>query len=174
MQIEKILSKETIKELIVLLKQVFLYIQELKEKESCASYIQYPKIPKVLSESLCYYFLKEKLILAHLSIQEIIINNNIADLILKTNGKDIKVEVKATGISAFQNLGIKDINADYLIWIHFDSYFFKNSSDSVEIFIIENPSQYFPAPIKITLKELQKRVPLVTKQIIDISTLVAT
>ncbi len=50
---------------------------------------------------------------------------NVSDMVVELkNSKKIKIEVKATGKSAFEFFSDKDIKADYLIWLHFEDSIF--------------------------------------------------
>jgi hypothetical protein len=155
------LPKNEIKEGIDTIQEVFLYIVDLRKKKPAAKYIQFPKISCSLSESIILHLIKEGTILPKVSnnMKQIKFGGNTADIIAKlTDDTLIKIEVKATGKSAFQTFGVKDIKADYLIWIHFDEYFLKLDKEIVDIFIIKNPNNYFSKPDKITLDQVKSKV----------------
>jgi len=152
------LSKSDIKILSDLLKNVFLHIIELRGNNTLAQYVQFPKIPPYLSESMIIHLIKDGIILPEISrkLSHIGFGGSVADVLVKLldNNNEIKVEVKATGKSAFQKFGVNDINADYLIWVHFNEFFLNKNQKTIEIFIIKDPSRYISKPDKITLSRL--------------------
>lgn len=144
------LSKEEIRDLINLLREIFTYFQNLRSRTKLAEKIQFPKIPSVLSESIIYHLISEKKLFEALS-DEVLLGGN-ADIIIKDhNGKQVKIEVKATGSENFQYLSQKDINCDYLVWVSFGDYFLINSRTFIQIFVLNEPKKFFNNPIKIML-----------------------
>ena len=152
------LSKKKIIELSKLLVQVFDYLKEMKKTNRLAEKIQFPKIPPILSESLVIHLIREKRLLKLTNIQSIEFGGKECDILVKTNSRNIKIEVKATGRSAFEYFGEKDITADFLIWVHFGDFFLNESTKNVYLFIIKNPAQYFNSPVKITLSQLKQKI----------------
>ena len=63
----------------------------------------------------------------------------------------VNIEVKATARGAFRLLSKKDIEADYLIWVHFNDYFENESKDEIMIFVLQEPKRFFEKSRKITL-----------------------
>jgi hypothetical protein len=47
------------------------------------------------------------------------------------------VEVKATGQTNFQEFKSKDLNANFLVWIHFGDRYLKGGS-KIDIYILRN------------------------------------
>jgi hypothetical protein len=81
------------------------------------------------------------------------------DISIKTNsGQQIKIEVKATGKSAFEYFGEKDISADYLVWVSFGDFFLNTTKNPVDVLVVKTPSNYFKKPIKITLSKLKESI----------------
>lgn len=154
------LTKDEIKELSKLLEKTFAYIKELKSKNPLAEKIQFPKIPPILSESIIINLIRKNKILKELgSIVDVNFGGRKADIIVKTKANnEFKIEVKATGKSAFEYFGEKDISSNYLIWIHFEDFFLDLNKQTADIFIVKNPSQYFNEPIKITLNKLKDEI----------------
>lgn len=149
------LDPSEIQELIKHIRNLFSTIQNLKNTNKIACYIQYPKIPPILSESIALNTIQNGSL--SLPIQSPQLGGNIADIIAyDKNDKLIKIEVKATGKKAFQNFGEKDIAADYLIWVFFDEFFQNSKQEVIELFILPNPILYFKSPQKITLTKFQK------------------
>jgi hypothetical protein len=58
----QMLSATEIDQFVFLLKDVFTYISNLKEKNPLAADIQYPKLPPKLTESLAIHLLRRGLI----------------------------------------------------------------------------------------------------------------
>ena len=155
----KLLTKSEVTGLIQSIKRNFKANDDQRAIDPLARHIQYPKIPSILSESIVFHLIKDKKILTDLTVLEITSNHKIADIVLHTQGGLKKVEVKSTGKNAFQYFGEKDIKADYLIWLHFNTLFVSEEIDFFEVFLIKNTSNYFSIPVKINLKNVLKIVP---------------
>jgi len=153
--VRKTLSIQEIKDLSKLTAKVFKYYTSLKKKDKIANYIQYPKTPNILSESLAIQLILKNKILTELSSYEISLGGNIADVVAKKSNSIKKIEVKATGAKEFQEFGPKDIIADYLIWINFGDSFLKDDFSKISIFILKNPKKYFKNPTKIVLSKFR-------------------
>lgn len=153
-----LLNIPEIKELNIQVRKVFAYIQNLKKEELIAQYINNPKIPAILTESLAIHLIKAGKIIPELKDANLKFGGKIADVLAAHDKKVLKIEVKSTGKSAFQNFGEKDIAADYLIWIHFNTFFEGDKNIPIEIYTIENPAQYFDKSMKITLVKLHQMV----------------
>jgi len=150
-----LLNKQEIFELKNALSEVFDKITNLKENCIMAKNIQYPKIPSLLTESLCIHLIKKGIILDELNDYSIIFGGRLCDVLAQKNKKTKKIEVKSTGHSAFQYLGPKDISSDYLVWIHFDNSFLDNNFDEISVFTIKQPRQFLKQPRKLTLNKLR-------------------
>jgi hypothetical protein len=152
-----LLSLDEIKELCEIVSNVFSYIKNLKDEKELSKHIQYPKIPSILSESIIIHLIREGRLLNELTRSRINFGGRVADIITESNPIK-KIEVKATGKSAFEYFGEKDIVSDYIIWVHFAESFINNNFSNIEIFTIRNPRKYFNETIKITLNKLQEMV----------------
>jgi hypothetical protein len=153
------LTKDEIKELASLLSEVFEHLTTLRSDNHLAKKIQFPKIPAVLSESIVIHLLRENRIVPNINAQEISFGGREADIIARTSSGDIlKIEVKATGSSAFEYFGEKDVTSDFLVWIHFGDFFVSTNQRLIDIFIIRNPSHYFNKPMKITLRRFMESI----------------
>ncbi len=153
------LTKNEIIELSALLKEVFAYLNELKQRNQLASRIQYPKIPPIFSESMIMHLINDRKILNELqTISKVEFGGKQGDVLVSSGQEQLRIEVKATAKSAFEYFGEKDITADYLIWVHFGDYFVGNSDKLIEINVINRPSKYFKKPVKITLSKLKEVV----------------
>ena len=106
---QKILDVKTIKEITKALATITKFTSKLKDESEYANYIQYPKIPSVLSESLVIHLIKKKLILKKLVNFEITLGGKVADIIAKNQKKTIKIEVKAIGPRDFNTLDLKTL-----------------------------------------------------------------
>ena len=60
------------------------------------------------------------------------------------DGQTLKIEVKATARSAFQELKTKDIRADMLVWVHFGARY-EQGGGGVDIYTPNNPSSHLEA-----------------------------
>ena len=153
---QKTLSMKEIKELSNLTANVFKYYTSLKKKNKIAKFIQYPKVPNILSESLAIQLILKKKILRELSSCEVILGGNVADVIAKKLKSIKKIEVKATGAKEFQEFGPKDIKADFLVWINFGDSFLRGNFSRISVFTLKNPRKYFKKPTKIVLSKFKQ------------------
>ena len=133
------------------LTNVFRMIRQTRELNPVASHIKFPSLPAVFSESIviaavtvlfgpgwkCRYGGKE------------------CDIILEsTDGTQIKrVEVKATGHHAFQELKAKDLRADVLVWVRFGRRY-EVGGGTIEVAIIEDPGKFVSSPRRLDVNRL--------------------
>lgn len=131
------------------------YIGELEQP--IIKYIKYPQIPAELSESLVYHFIRDGIILEDLSggLQY----GGEADLTLEVGPSEmIRIEVKATSRKGFQRFGQPDLDSDYLVWLHFGSYFFDSDDNSVEVLVSKDISQYFnDPPVRLEIDDFKPK-----------------
>ena len=154
----RLLSLKEIEELISLIRRDFKHKIELRKESKLAEKIKFPSIPSNLTESLAIHLLRNHNILPELNGFKIDFGGRISD-ILATNGDLQKmIEVKATGKSAFEYFGDKDIKADYIIWLHFGDFFMSEYNKAIEIYIISEPKKYFDKSQKITIGQLKQIV----------------
>jgi hypothetical protein len=125
---------------------VFRLIRETHELNPVARLIKFPSLPAVFSESIviaaatvlfgpgwrCRYGGKE------------------CDVILEnTHGTETKrVEVKATGQHAFQELKAKDLRADVLVWVRFGRRY-EVGAGAIEVVVIEDPGRHVSSPRRL-------------------------
>lgn len=152
------LSTPDILNLISILRNAFKAALIQRDSHLLAKHIQLPKIPSILSEAIIASLIEKKRILNELHVIELSSNHGLADIVARTKDRVIKIEVKSTGESAFQQLGEKDIKADVLVWLHFDRFFIDEKVNSFEVFIIHNPAHRLTAG-KITLSNLRALLP---------------
>lgn len=155
---KKPLTKDEIKELSNLLIDLFDHISRLKQRNQLANRIQYPKIPSILSESIIIHLINDGKILEDLRGYSVNFGGKKGDILISTDAHELQIEVKATAKSAFEYFGKKDITADYLIWIHFGSYFLGANDNLIEVNVVRQPSRYFEEPVKITLSKLKQAI----------------
>lgn len=163
----RILSKTCLRwneivELTDLLTEVFSFISNLRNDNPLAKRIQYPKIPSILSESLCILE-REKLFPG---CSNAIFGGQKCDIIvLFPDGTKKTAEIKATGQSAFQGLYKKDIAADFLVWVHFGRLFEEYDED-IKAYIMGNPKRIFTKPVKISLKKFKSADPSIREVVL--------
>jgi len=133
------------------LAAVFRMIRDMREQTPIARYIKFPSLPAAFSESIvfaatsalfgpgwrCRY------------------GGNECDIILENvnGGLTKRVEVKATGQHALQELKAKDLRADVLIWIRLGRRY-ELGSGSIEVAVIENPGNYIAKPRRLDVNRL--------------------
>jgi hypothetical protein len=152
---KQLLNANEIGELIETLRILFKYHQDLQNKSEIAKFIQRPKIPPFLSEALIVD-LGNRGLLENLECSNFDLSNNNGDVVATSPSGQVKIEVKATAQSAFQLFSNKDIDADFLVWVHFDRYFEDDSYHEIEIFILRQPKIFFDQSRKITLSAFKK------------------
>jgi hypothetical protein len=157
----KPLTPDEILELDHALTNVFRIIRETRRLNPVASHIKFPSLPAVFSESIviaaaailfgpgwrCRYGGKE------------------CDVILEdAHGVQTKrVEVKATGHHAFQELKAKDLRADILVWVRFGRRY-ELGGGAIEVAIIEDPGKYVPNPRRLDVNRLNAIPGITTTQ----------
>ena len=147
--------------MISLLRDVFGYLDHLRVQDPLAKHIQYPKLPSLLSESIVLNSLKEGALLPELATASFAFGGRRADIMAQLpDGNEQTIEVKATGKSAFQYFGKKDIGCDFLVWVNFGTYFHARETQPVEACVIHQPSRYFRQPLKVTLAKVKSEVPV--------------
>jgi hypothetical protein len=147
--------------ILVTLSLAVPLIHETRGLNPVASHIKFPSLPAVFSESIviaaaavlfgpgwrCRYCGKE------------------CDVILEdAHGAQTKrVEVKATGHHAFQELKAKDLRADILVWVRFGRRY-EVGGGAIEVAIIENPGKYVPNPRRLDVNRLNAIPGITTTQ----------
>lgn len=138
-------------ELIELLTDVFSYISSRRDQNPLAKWIQFSKIPPILSESLCVLE-AEKLFPGSSSA---VFGGRECDVVVNFGDETRKTaEIKATGQSAFQALSNKDIAADFLVWVHFGR-FFEDNNEEIRAYVVDSPGRIFTRPVKINLERFR-------------------
>ena len=144
-----LLSKGQVRELIRMMRNLFRYHAELRERNPLGDLIQYPKIPPFLSESLVVLLIQSGFV-SHIKNARLG-NGRESDVLAESlAGEHLTVEVKATGVSAFMMLTEKDCDANYIFWLHFDDFFVNHEKSTIEVYSFQ--------PHKLGLKPNRIRV----------------
>jgi hypothetical protein len=148
----KPLTVPEILELEAALMEVFRTIRELRERSPAARYIKFPPLPSVLSESIA------------IAITPTLFGSDwkgryggsAADMIIENlaTRSDLRVEVKATGQHAFQELKDKDLRADVLIWFRFGRRL-ELGTGEIEAAVIECPGKYVPGRCRLDVHRFE-------------------
>jgi hypothetical protein len=145
------LTTKQIIELDHALTAVFRMIRDIREQMPVARHIKFPSLPAVFSESI---------VIAATPVLfgsgwECRYGGSECDLILENVNDGIKkrVEVKATGQHAFQELKEKDLRADILVWVRF-GHRYELGSGSIEVAVIESPGKYITKPRRLDVNRL--------------------
>jgi hypothetical protein len=149
----QLLSPAEIDQFIFLLKDVFTYISNLKEKNPLAADIQYPKLPSKLTESLAIHLLRHDLI-PELKGYDFRFGGNEADIIAARETEKVRIEVKGT-TRGFEYFGEKDIRAKYLMWFDFEELL-RKGGNHFTLYILPHRESRFGGPLKITIGSLKK------------------
>jgi len=155
-----VLDKNEIRELVRLFRNVFAFTDRLRKRSKLAKWITFPRISQVLSESLLVQLIREGKLLKELHgvIDVTRHGGKQPNIVVRTKTRVYKVEAKATGASAFEAFGKKDLNADYLLWAHFGDFFLQKGKRKIQIYVLRNPGGYYRKPTKLNLQMLQKKV----------------
>jgi hypothetical protein len=135
------------------LAAIFRMIREVREKTPVARHIKFPPLPAIFSESI---------VMAAATALfgpgwKCRSGGKNCDIILENANGDLKkrVEVKATGQHAFQELKAKDLRADVLIWIRLGRRY-ELGAGSIEIAVIESPGRYIEKPRRLDVNRLER------------------
>lgn len=143
-----LLTKEELLELDHLLIRTYAFFRELRDYSPIARLIHYPSVPSAFSESLTIH------------CAERFFGNgwtgkfggSTCDVILEKVGEQRLVEVKATGQTNFQEFKLKDLTADFLVWVDFGNRYI-GGGNKFDIYILSNPKQYFKRPLRLKLND---------------------
>lgn len=152
---KRLLEFDEIATLVGMMRRAFQFFDQLRESNPLAEWIQYPKVPSILSESLVVHLINRRVIIGDLS-DTASLGSKGADVIVQNGcGREQRIEVKASAKQAFSEFGDKDINADILVWVHFGDLF-ANDDTSIEVLVLRNPKRFFDRRRKITLATFKK------------------
>jgi hypothetical protein len=139
-------------ELEAALMEVFRTIRDLRVRSAAARHIKFPPLPSIFSESI-----------AIASTPTLFgpgwrgrYGGRLADLIVEnaTAGSMLKVEVKATGRHAFQELKDKDLRADVLVWLRFGLRL-ELGNGPIEAAVIERPGRYIQKQCRLDVRRFE-------------------
>jgi hypothetical protein len=154
----------TVKEILELegaLIEVFRTIRELRLRTPAARYIKFPPLPSLWSKSI-----------ALVAIPTLFgpewrgrYGGRIADVIAENAaaGSTMKVEVKATGRHAFQELKEKDLRADFLVWLRFGRRL-ELGSGPIEVAVLEAPGKYIDRQCRLDVRRFEGVVGILEAQ----------
>jgi hypothetical protein len=148
------LIPEEILQLDAALVRAFRTIQELREELPAARYIKFPPLPSIFSESIVIaaaprIFGPEWTARYGGRSSDVLIENDL--------GQERRVEVKATGAHAFQELKAKDLRADFLVWVRFGRRF-ELGRGAIEIAILSDPSRFIAVACRLDTARFERRV----------------
>jgi hypothetical protein len=148
------LSRGEIVQLDAALVRAFRTIQELREQLPAALHIKFPPLPSIFSESIVIAAVATLFgpgWTARYGGAE-------CDVLIENDRGEVKrVEVKATGEHAFQELKAKDLRADYLVWVRFGRRF-KVGQGPIEVAILRDPGEFVGGPCRLDTVRLEKRI----------------
>ena len=158
MATQALLAAGEIRQACDAIRLAFGAVAKLRKDAPGGKFVQYPKIPSIVSES----WLAQEVAYGRAPFWPagcaVSRGGTACDLqVLDPHGRIWKLEVKATGSAAFQFFSTKDVTADALAWLSFDRYFEAESHEPPTVFWLENPSAVFAASTKITLREFRRR-----------------
>lgn len=133
--------------------ETYSFFRGLRDRSDVAKLIHYPSIPAVLGESLtvhCARCFFGKNWTARLGVKR-----SDSDVILEGSREQLAVEVKTTGQTNFQEFKSKDLDAHFLVWIHFGDRYI-NGGGKVSVYILRNPGHYFHKPKRLKLRDFLK------------------
>lgn len=151
------LDLSEVKELLQVQRELFSHISSLKNSRQIAEYIEWPKVPAPLTQSIVVHCIAREWLIPELEGSQHPTfgigqrNPDVIHVNALTN-RETSIQVKGTGRGAFTELGEKDIEAEYLIWVHFGEYFLPNGSNKIEIYTLRDPKRHFSKRTKILLE----------------------
>lgn len=145
-----LLTKEELLELDRILIETYTFFQELRAGSSVARLIHYPSVPSEFSESMTIHCAER-----FFGKNWIARFGDTSDVIIEQPGEQRTVEVKATGQTNFQEFKLKDLVADFLVWIHFGDRYI-NGGGKINIYILQDPKTYFDKPLRLKLFQFIK------------------
>lgn len=155
---QPLLSDSECRELIGHVRRYFDAVAVLRRESTLAQYLQNPKIPAILSESVAASLISRDNLIPSLSRARRPAPGEPrhADLVAeRADGSVASVAVKATGAQGFQNLTSADLQCDWLVWIHFGEYFLVPGPSALDVFTLPRPAAHFPATGKLSLPNLR-------------------
>lgn len=148
------LVSEEILQLDSALMRAFRMIQELREELPAARHIKFPPLPSIFSESIVIAAASRIFGPGWIARY----GGSACDVMIE-NGQDEekRVEVKATGAHAFQELKAKDLKANFLVWVRFGRRF-ESGRGPIEIAVLSNPSRFIAEACRLDTARFEKRI----------------
>jgi hypothetical protein len=146
------LNQSEILDLERALMDVFQVVSTYRRTNPVAKHIKFPPMPSILSESIAIaatplLFGRDWEGRYGGRVCDVSIENSVSRAIRR-------VEVKATGHHAFQELKEKDLQADALIWIRFGQRF-ENGNGRIEISVLDTPGSYFKRQCRLDARRFE-------------------
>jgi hypothetical protein len=148
----KPLTVKEILELEIALMEVFRTIRELRVRSAAARHIKFPPLPSIFSESIAIATTPTLFGSGWMGRY----GGRVADLLVENavTGSTLKVEVKATGQHAFQELKDKDLRADVLVWLRFGRRL-ELGKGPIEAAVIEAPGRYITRQCRLDVRRFE-------------------
>ncbi len=148
------LIPQEILQLDAALVRAFRMIRELREELPAARHIKFPPLPSIFSESIVIAA-APRVFGPGWSARY---GGATCDVLIENDmGEERRVEVKATGEHAFQELKAKDLKADFLVWVRFGRRF-ESGQGPIEIAILRDPSRFIPGACRLDTARFERRV----------------
>ena len=77
--------------------------------------------------------------------------------LVNATGQTQRVEVKSTARHEFQELKLKDLLADTLVWVCFGKRFHEGYG-TIQIVILDNPGAHILTPVRLDIPRLMRRL----------------
>lgn len=144
------LSREEVLRGFAAYDSMVAYLLARRERDEIYRHIQLPKLPDAFSVSLVRLLIEAGSLLPEIQPVRKTVQGDKPDIwITAADGRQLKVEVKATAQQGYQRLSEHDRNADYLIWLSLAS----GTSDAVDLYVAADPDlASWPKP-NIRLRE---------------------
>ena len=132
--------------------EVFRTIHQLKARTFAARHIKFPPLPSIFSESIAIAATPRLFGPDWIGRY----GGRLADVIVENSAthQSLRVEVKATGRHAFQELKDKDLCADVLVWIRFGLRIEKGAG-SIETVMIDKPGKFFSGQRRLDARRFE-------------------
>jgi hypothetical protein len=138
------LTRDELRSLIKAFGETCRFVSDLRARCPVAKYVQYPKIPTVLSESLAAHAILNRHLLSSVGpFTSVARGGREADIVAAhANGRRLKIETKASGEEDFAAFGRKDYSADFLLWLRFGSLLREGRLGRIEVLVCPSPGDH--------------------------------
>lgn len=131
---------------------VFSVVLKFRRENPVAKHIKFPPMPSILSESIA------------IAATPLLFGPNwegryggaLCDVLIEDRNSSAsrRVEVKATGQHAFQELKEKDLRADALIWIRFGQRF-ERGNGPIDVLVLDKPGKYVNSNCRLDVRRFE-------------------